>query len=96
MNMPGESSQQPTRETATGGASRAVLEYGWASPQITDPMFMGDGTMKSLKLTVTVLPAPSFDRPIAEAVPVPKMGVPSNCELQQHFLDPNVPNKVAK
>jgi hypothetical protein len=64
--------------------------------QITDPMFMGDGTMKSLKLTVTVLPAPSFDRPIAEAVPVPKMGVPSNCELQQHFLDPNVPNKVAK
>ena len=26
-----ESSQQPTRETATGGASRAVLEYGWAS-----------------------------------------------------------------
>ncbi len=28
----GESSQQPTRETATGGASRAVLEYGWASP----------------------------------------------------------------
>jgi len=32
MNMPAESSQQPTRETATGGASRAVLEYGWASP----------------------------------------------------------------
>jgi len=27
-----ESSQQPTRETATGGASRVVLEYGWASP----------------------------------------------------------------
>ena len=28
-----QSSQQPTRETATGGASRAVfIEYGWASP----------------------------------------------------------------
>ena len=27
-----ESSQQPTRETATGGASGAVLEYGWARP----------------------------------------------------------------
>jgi hypothetical protein len=26
------SSPQPTRETATGGASRAVLEHGWASP----------------------------------------------------------------
>jgi hypothetical protein len=31
MNMARESSQQPTRETATGGASRVVLEYGWAS-----------------------------------------------------------------
>jgi hypothetical protein len=30
--MPGESSQQPTRETATGGASRVVVEHGWASP----------------------------------------------------------------
>ncbi len=29
-----ESSPQPTRETATGGASRAVLEYGWASPRV--------------------------------------------------------------
>ena len=27
-----ESPPQPTRETATGGASRAMLEYGWASP----------------------------------------------------------------
>src|SRR5271157_4073852 len=27
-----ESSMKPTRETATGGASRAVVEYGWASP----------------------------------------------------------------
>jgi len=27
-----ESSQQPTRETATGGASPAVLEHGSASP----------------------------------------------------------------
>jgi len=26
-----ESSVKPTRETATGGASRVVLEYGWAS-----------------------------------------------------------------
>ena len=25
-----ENSQQPTRETATGGASRVVGEYGWA------------------------------------------------------------------
>jgi len=30
--MSGGVSPQPTRETATGGASRAVLEYGWASP----------------------------------------------------------------
>jgi uncharacterized repeat protein (TIGR03803 family) len=27
-----ESSRRPTRETATGGASCVVLEYGWASP----------------------------------------------------------------
>jgi REP element-mobilizing transposase RayT len=27
-----ESSRHPTRETATGGASCVVLEYGWASP----------------------------------------------------------------
>ncbi len=26
------SSQQPTRETATDGASRLVVGYGWASP----------------------------------------------------------------
>lgn len=33
-----EGSQQPTRETATGGASRVVLEYRWASPQgLIDP-----------------------------------------------------------
>ena len=32
-----ESSPQPTRETATGGASHAVLEYGWASPHFSDP-----------------------------------------------------------
>src|SRR5438309_1099280 len=25
--------RQPTRETATGGASRVVVEYGWASPR---------------------------------------------------------------
>jgi len=31
----GESSQQPTRETTTGGASCVRLEYGWASPQWT-------------------------------------------------------------
>jgi hypothetical protein len=27
------SSPQPTRETATGGASCVVVEYGWASPR---------------------------------------------------------------
>jgi len=32
-----ESSQQPTRETATGGASCVVLEYGWASPLLPLP-----------------------------------------------------------
>lgn len=32
----GESSQQPTRETTTGGGASCVrLEYGWASPQWT-------------------------------------------------------------
>jgi hypothetical protein len=30
-----ESSQQPTRETATGGATRVVLEYGW----VTRPVY---------------------------------------------------------
>jgi RHS repeat-associated protein len=30
----GEGSQQPTRKTATGGASCVVLEYGWASPHL--------------------------------------------------------------
>jgi len=40
MNMPGrvrsgppfDSAQGRLREAATGGASRAVLEHGWASP----------------------------------------------------------------
>jgi hypothetical protein len=30
--MRGRVRGKPTRETATGGASRVVLEYGWASP----------------------------------------------------------------
>jgi len=34
-----ESAQRPTRETATGGASRVVLEYGWAgSPKDGAPV----------------------------------------------------------
>jgi hypothetical protein len=57
MNMPGESSQQPTRETATGGASRAVLEYGWASPPAADsfssnlpPSLRGRDSRRSIAL----------------------------------------------
>jgi hypothetical protein len=36
-----ESSQQPTRETATGGASGVVLEYGWASPLTVPGIIFG-------------------------------------------------------
>ena len=32
-----KSSQRPTRETATGGVSRVLLECGWASPLSSYP-----------------------------------------------------------
>jgi len=33
-----ESSQQPTRETATDGASGAVLGHGWSAPSSAEPL----------------------------------------------------------
>ena len=58
-----ESPPQPTRETATGGASRAMLEYGWGSCDLsrrytyenrsaTDWWSVTEATMRTAKVVV--------------------------------------------
>lgn len=57
--------------------------------KVTDPMFTTSGKLKSLKLTVKVQPAPSAKTAIAEKVPLPKIGVPTECRLETYFVDPS-------
>ena len=56
--------------------------------QITDPLFTEGGKLSRLKLTVTVGPDPRAQRPIAEIVPLPKGKIPTECKLQEYFVNP--------
>lgn len=55
--------------------------------KITYPMFTQAGRLRSLRLTVTVRPDSEARRPIAEIVPLPTVGVPRACDLQQDFVN---------
>ncbi len=56
--------------------------------KIDHPAFAKDGKLSSLKLSVEVIPDPNAKRSIAKIVPLPKMGVPAECKLNEYFVDP--------
>jgi hypothetical protein len=55
--------------------------------RITDQKFTDSGKLTSLALTVTVRSDPQGQRPIAEVVPIPKAGVPTDCKLREYFVN---------
>lgn len=55
---------------------------------VTDQKFTAGGELTSLTLTVMAGPDPRAKRPIAEAVPLPKAGLPAECRLQEFFVNP--------
>jgi hypothetical protein len=78
----------PCSQIAHFGAVRDFRLRGMIlTLEIVDPQFDDATTLKSLTLRVEVRPDPSAHSPIAEAVPVPKQGVPKSCELGRYFVD---------
>jgi len=53
--------------------------------RVIDPVFAADGKLSSLKLAVTVRRDPNARRSIAEVVPLPKTGIPTECKLPRYF-----------
>jgi hypothetical protein len=71
------------------GASRTFKLRGMSlTLQITDAVFSEVGKLISLKLTVAARPESKARRPIAEIVPFPKIGIPTECKLQEYFVNP--------
>jgi hypothetical protein len=64
--------------------------------EIIDPRFAPDGTLQSLKLSVTVRPDPSAVRPIAAIVPLPKGRIPRKCKIQEDFIDSAAASKEGR
>jgi hypothetical protein len=70
------------------GATRNFSLRGFVlTLRISDPEFSNNGKVTSLRLTVIVRPEPKAVTPIAQAIPVPKHGVPKECRLEQYFAD---------
>lgn len=55
---------------------------------ITHATFTNGGVLRSLKLTVQVIPNPNAQRPIAKIVQLPQTSIPSQCRLNTYFVDP--------
>lgn len=79
--------RDPCSRVAHFGAVRDFRLRGMLlTLEIQDPQFDDATKLKSLTLRVTVVPDPSSCRPIAESVPIPKVGVPAGCKFQEHFV----------
>jgi hypothetical protein len=80
--------QGPCARIPEFGATRSFkLRNMDLTLKITDQKFTVGGKLRSLTLTVTVVPDPRAQRPIAEIVPLPKTGIPAECGLRKYFVD---------
>ncbi len=76
------------------GASRAFkLRRFDLTLTILDPKFNANGKLISLRLGVTVRADGSAQRQIAEAVPIPRGSVSTECRLAQYFVSPSALGK---
>lgn len=76
------------------GACARVSQFGAARSfdlrrmRVTEPVFTRSGKLQSLNLTVKVDRNPNARGSIAKTVPLPKTGVPRECNLKEYFVDP--------